>query len=111
MAQAMRASLLDRVSAIIPSVGAGGSALGLAVGCLSLSLNSLDAYRLIVGGLLASSLALLAAHARYEDGVWDREVIVLLAARMIAAAGLARIPEYTYGYSINGVIHRRSSPR
>jgi phosphate transport system permease protein len=102
----MRGSLLDRVSAIIPSVALGGSALGVAVGCLSLSLNSLDAYRLIVAGLLAASLALLALHARYEDRVWDREVFVLLAATLLAAVVLARLPEYTYGHSINGLIHR-----
>ena len=98
--------VLDRMSAAIPGLALVGSAVGLVVAWLSLSLNSLDAYRLLVVGLLALSLALLAAHARYEDGSWDREALVLFAAAVLVGAILARIPEYTYGHSINGVIHR-----
>jgi phosphate transport system permease protein len=82
------------------------SAAGLAIGGLSLSLNSLDGFRLFVLGLLGVSLVLLGAHARYEDGIWSREIFLQLLACVGSAALLAVIPEWTYGYYINGIIHR-----
>ncbi len=97
---------LDRASAVLPVMAFGVSAVALVIACVSLSLNSLDPYRLVVGGALTASLALLVLHVRYEDEAWDLWAIGLLVASAVAVVLLARLPEYTYGHSINGLIHR-----
>lgn len=82
------------------------SCAGLIVGGLSLSLNSLDQYRLEVLGALAVALVLLALYGHAEIEEWSRELGLMLAATCVAAAVLAYLPEYMYGYYVNGVIHR-----
>jgi ABC-type phosphate transport system permease subunit len=82
------------------------SVVGLLVGGLSLSLNSLDPVRLELLAAIGASLALLALHARVREGVWSRELAVLLGMTALSALVLARLPEWLYGYYINGVIHR-----
>jgi len=73
---------------------------------LSFSVNYLDPYRLFAVGALIASLALLALHARYEDGAWHVEPLTLLLATIVVGALLVRIPEYAYGHSVNGLVHR-----
>ena len=98
--------LLDYLSAALPAAAVGGTSLVLAFACLSFSLNSIDGYRLAAAAVLAASLLAVIAHARYEDHVWDRGAIVLLAGTALAAIILMRLPEYAYGHSVNGVVHR-----
>jgi len=78
----------------------------LAFACMSFSVNYLDPYRLFAVGALIASLALLALHARYEDGAWHVEPLTLLLATIVVGALLVRIPEYAYGHSVNGLVHR-----
>ncbi len=98
--------LLDYVSAALPVGALAGISVVLFVACLSFSLNSLDGYRLPAVALLAASLAAITVHARYEDRAWDRGAIVLLASTALAGAMLSWLPEYAYGHSVNGLVHR-----
>jgi phosphate transport system permease protein len=97
---------LDRLSAALPGVALVGPVVGLGVGSLSFLTNSLDAYRFPVIGLLLLSLALLAAHVWHEDSTWSGEIVGLFVVVAIVGLILAWIPEYLYGRSVNGIIHR-----
>ena len=98
--------LLQAILSAAPAVALAVAGTSLAIGCASLSLNSLDGLRLVVLGLLAASSVFLGAHARYEDGVWSREIALQVISSLIVAGVVAIIPEYTYGYYINAIIHR-----
>jgi ABC-type phosphate transport system permease subunit len=99
-------SLQEVVLSAAPAAALLASASGVLAGAASLSLNSLDPYRLAILGSMAATLFLLAAHVRYEDGVWSGEIGVLIGCCAVGAALLAVIPEWTYGYYINGIVHR-----
>jgi ABC-type phosphate transport system permease subunit len=98
--------LQEVILSVAPGIAMFASACGVLIGGASLSLNTLDPYRLIVLAAVAATLLLLASHVRYEDGVWSREIGVLIGCCAIGAALLAAIPEWMYGYYINGIIHR-----
>jgi phosphate transport system permease protein len=94
------------ILAAAPAIAFAATGAGLAIGSVSLSLNSLDGIRLVVLGLMAASLLFLGAHVRHLDGVWSREIALQVGACAAGAALLVVIPEYSYGYYINGIIHR-----
>jgi glucose-6-phosphate-specific signal transduction histidine kinase len=94
------------VSRALPASAAVLGAAGIVLGCAALLDNSFDAFAVPLLALLAVSLPVWTAQARYVRGVWERELIVLIAACVAAGALLLAIPEYTYGHEINGIIHR-----
>lgn len=98
--------LLRSASEAGPPIALAVSALAVAFGCLSLSLNSLDPYRLLMLGGLAVALSFLALSVWSKSGYWSVEVLALVSATLAGGAVLALLPEYLYGREVNGVIHR-----
>jgi len=98
-----RAALTSRALPATAGVAAAGN---IVLGCAALLDNSYDAFAVPALAGLALILLVWLAQARYSRGVWERELIILLAVCLAAGALLLAIPEYTYGHQINGIIHR-----
>ena len=90
----------------IPALTFATSALGIVLGCLSLFLNSLEAYPVPLLGFLSFSLLGLFFYAHHLKGVWERRLIILAGFSLISALLLLALPEYLYGFQINAIIHR-----
>jgi len=104
-----QAAVSDRAvlaSRALPASAAIPAAAGIVLGCAALLDNSFDAFAVPLLAGLALILFAWLAQARYTRGVWERELIILLAACLAASALLLAMPEYTYGHQINGIIHR-----
>ncbi|MCL0061035.1 ABC transporter permease subunit [Dehalococcoidia bacterium] len=91
---------------IVPALTLALAAPGLLLGCLSLSLNCLEAYPVPLLGLLSCSLLGLLLYARRLDGRWDPKLIILFAFAVISTVLLASLPEHLYGFQINAIVHR-----
>jgi phosphate transport system permease protein len=93
-------------SRVLPGAAAILAAAAIVLGCAALLDNSFDAAAVPLLAALALVLGVWLGQARYARGIWERELIVLLAGCLAAGAVLMAIPEYTYGHQINGIIHR-----
>jgi ABC-type phosphate transport system permease subunit len=89
----------------VPAVAFALSCLGIAVGCLSLSLNSLVGPSIGMLGLLSLSLLGLAIFVRRSTRSWERQLLALAALSALAMILLAALPEYWNGLHLNGVFH------
>ncbi|MBT9163421.1 MAG: Phosphate transport system permease protein PstA 2 [Chloroflexi bacterium] len=90
----------------IPALTLAISALGIVLGCLSLVLNSLEAYPVPLLGFLSFSLIGLLLHVHHHRGVWERGLIILAGFSLISALLLLALPEFLYGFQINAIFHR-----
>ena len=82
------------------------SAFALVMGCLSLSLNSLEAYPTVLLFLLSLSFFSLFILVRQttKNNNWVMLFFCILAA-IFAVLHMA-LPEYLYGFNLNAIIHR-----
>jgi len=93
---------LEKVIAILAMVVTGS---GIVLGCLSLSLNSLDFYSKPLLIIIGISLLALFAYVHYgRTKEWKLLVFSLMA--IISAYVLNMLPNYLYGFHINAIIHR-----
>ncbi|MCL0105047.1 ABC transporter permease subunit [Dehalococcoidia bacterium] len=90
----------------VPALTLALAAPGILLGCLSLSLNSLEAYPVPLLGLLSCSLLGLLLYVRRLDGRWERRLIILFGLSVFSAVLLSVLPEHLYGFQINAIIHR-----
>ncbi|MGQ9675498.1 MAG: PstA family ABC transporter permease [Chloroflexota bacterium] len=90
----------------LPALTLIAAVAGIGLGCLSLSLNSLEAYPVPVLSILAALLALLLLRSRRSAGTWERRLLVLSGLAVISAVVLRFLPEHSYGFYINAVFHR-----
>ena len=72
----------------------------------SLSLNSLDRAGIALLFVVAAALLALAWVARQETAEWDRWLLVSGVLAAVSGVLVFLLPEYIYGYQINGIIHR-----
>jgi len=99
----MRGSIIGKILVLATVVIAG---LGIILGCLSLSLNSLDSYPiplLVLLGILMACLFVYTQHIKREKQ-WG--LIIFAGLSFISAYILRLLPTYLYGFQINGIIHR-----
>lgn len=80
--------------------------IGIILGILSLSLNSLDTFPIPLLGFLSFYLIILFFYCRYYKNVWDWKFLILFGVSAIFAIVLKITPEYSYGFHISGLIHR-----
>lgn len=82
------------------------SGIGIILGVLSLSLNSLDIFPIPLLAFLSFYLITLFFYCRYYKKVWDWKFLILFSVSAIFAIILKITPEYSYGFHISGLIHR-----
>ena len=90
----------------VPALTFGLSAMGIVVGSLSLFINSLEAYPVPLLVILCPFLLALFLHARRLHGESERKLLILSGISLVSAIILWAIPEYLYGFHINGIVHR-----
>ena len=82
------------------------SGLALILGCLSLALNSLEAYPVPVLGALFLTLTALFIAIRLSRKETKLSIIIFAILALASAIILRVLPVYLHGLNINGVIHR-----
>jgi phosphate transport system permease protein len=95
------------VNKLVYAVAAFVFGLFLIAGCLSLSLNSLEAFSRPLFGALSLVLHWLLVYSRFVRGnPWDGKIIILLGLSLCYFILLFFIPEYIWGLQIDGILHR-----
>jgi phosphate transport system permease protein len=79
---------------------------GVLVGFLSLTLNSLEAFPVPFLAAHCFALLLLYVYACGAGRERDTEILLLLVFSMGCAVALRAMPEYLYGFQVNGIVHR-----
>lgn len=82
------------------------SVVGLAVGGGALFANGADAYAVPAAGLTGLSMLAALIDQRRRTGRADRGGSLLVGLGLAVLVVLALLPEYLYGWQVNGVIHR-----
>ena len=82
------------------------SVVGSVVGGAALFANGADAYAVPAAGFGALSLLVALVDQRRRTGGGDRSGILLAGLGLAVLVVLALMPEYLYGWQLNGVIHR-----
>lgn len=90
----------------VPALTLALSALGILLGCLSLLLNTLEAFPIPLLGLLSFSLLCLLLQAYRLNKLWERRLMILCSFSIISAILLRALPEFLFGFEINAIIHR-----
>ncbi len=97
-----RVTTVEKIALILPLGFAG---IGIILGCLSLSLNSLDSYPAPLLVILGVSFLTIFFFLRQIRKVKEWKLILLAVLSIISAFILHILPEYLYGFQINGIIH------
>ena len=92
----------DRLVFVLPLAGA---AAGAATGVGAIFQNGVDKASVPVLGILGLLLLVPLVYLRTSLGTIDRAALALLGLCLAGAALLLMLPEWTYGFQINGIIH------
>jgi phosphate transport system permease protein len=98
-----RTRLIGRRAYVLPLVA---SVAGLVAGAAALLANEHAVYAPAVAGMIALSLAAAAGVRFVDDRRLDRGGLLLAGLSLAVAVLLVLLPEYLFGWEINGVIHR-----
>lgn len=102
--QARRAT--RRISRRVYLLPLAASVFGLVAGAAALLANEHAVYAPAAAGLVAISLAATAGVRYLDDRRLDRGDLVLAGASLAVVVVLLLLPEFVFGWEINGVIHR-----
>ena len=100
----------DRLVFVLPLVGA---AVGTATGAGAIFQNGVDKASVPVLGILGLLLLVPLVYLRTSLGTIDRAALALVGLCLAGAVLLLLLPEWIYGFQINGIIHHSvfSAPR
>lgn len=99
----LNSRLMDKTLLLFSLIPA---SLGIIMGGMSLSLNSLEAYPVKILGLLSLDLFILFFYIKQTRGTGEKRFIIIFILAFLSALLLSFLPEYLHGAHINGIIHR-----
>lgn len=100
------AEVIRKPERLIFALPLAGAAVGAVVGGGALASDGVDGASVPALGVLALSLLVALAYRRIWAGTFDRSGLLLLGLCLAAAVVLVVLPEWMYGWNVNGIVNR-----